>query len=487
MSLNFAIQNATSGLNATSRQAEVTANNVANANTEGYDRREAQLAAQVLAGKGAGVRVLSVERATAEAITADRRRVDAEVGEQNELASAANRLAQIVGGPDDPASLHQSFVDLETSLRELTNTPESTLSKNGVLTAAQDLATMFNTIDAQLIDLRKSADKAIAAQVDTVNAALEEVRTLNKQISRGVGVGADTTEYEAQRDDLIDTISDIVPIVTLPQDDGQMYLATTTGAMMLTSNAATFEFTEAGTITAAMDYRAGAPGSLDGLSLNGGDITPSTTGVQSISSGSLRGLFEVRDVLTVEFQSQIDALAEDLITRFTAAEPATTVPAGSAGLFTDNQTASTGTAGLAGRLQVNDLVIPPGGSLDGLSQGIYVVGTPVAGDNAQEIALLEAMTAEAAAPVASGVSGTHSATDVAAEFGSLVSSDAVGEEQRLTVKSAQQVALEQTEAAATGVDIDYELQNLTLIQTAYAANARVLQVVDQMLQTLLEI
>ena len=40
--------------------------------------------------------------------------------------------------------------------------------------------------------------------------------------------------------------------------------------------------------------------------------------------------------------------------------------------------------------------------------------------------------------------------------------------------------------SATGVDTDVELQSLTLVEQAYAANAKVLSVIDQLMQLLLE-
>lgn len=487
MSVNFAIQNAMSGLNAASVQVETVADNVANATNPDYDRKEVQLVSRATDGRGSGVRVASIDRAEARVLTGERRRADATVGEQRELMEAAQRLAQIVGGPDDANSLFQEYQDLETALRSLSDNPESTLARNSALIAAQDLVNFFNDINDSVQRLREDVDLEISRQVEFVNDTLVEIDEVNGQIAKAYNLGQDSVAFEAERDRLVDQISEIIPVETLYQDDGQVFLATTTGAMLLTGNAATFEFTPAGTITADMDYRNAAPGALDGLTLNGGDITPSNTGVQSLAGGSLRALFEVRDVTTVEFQTQIDAIAEDLITRFTAAEPGGSVPAGEAGLFTDNQAAASGVRGLAGRLEVNEEVVPPTGTLDGLSRGVWVAGAPVSGDNSQEIALLEAMTAVQAPAAATGVGGMQTAANLAAEFSSQVTQDALAEEQRMITRQSLNDALVQAEDAATGVDLDVELQNLTLIQNAYAANAQVLQVVNEMMQTLLRI
>ncbi len=52
--------------------------------------------------------------------------------------------------------------------------------------------------------------------------------------------------------------------------------------------------------------------------------------------------------------------------------------------------------------------------------------------------------------------------------------------------TARQTALADSEANEIGVDSDRELQALMLIEQAYAANARVLSVMDGLLKLLLE-
>ena len=45
----------------------------------------------------------------------------------------------------------------------------------------------------------------------------------------------------------------------------------------------------------------------------------------------------------------------------------------------------------------------------------------------------------------------------------------------------------EAELSETGVDIDSQMQDLLTIEQAYAANARVIEIANQMLQRLMEI
>lgn len=57
MSISSSLNSALSGLNAASRAAGTVSANIANAMTEGYGRRELDLSARTLGGRGAGVAV----------------------------------------------------------------------------------------------------------------------------------------------------------------------------------------------------------------------------------------------------------------------------------------------------------------------------------------------------------------------------------------------------------------------------------------------
>ena len=70
MSLNAVLSNALSGLAVAQNALDVTANNVANANTEGYSRKVAQQEAVVIDGRGAGARAIATTRMVDEFLAA---------------------------------------------------------------------------------------------------------------------------------------------------------------------------------------------------------------------------------------------------------------------------------------------------------------------------------------------------------------------------------------------------------------------------------
>jgi flagellar hook-associated protein 1 FlgK len=53
--------------------------------------------------------------------------------------------------------------------------------------------------------------------------------------------------------------------------------------------------------------------------------------------------------------------------------------------------------------------------------------------------------------------------------------------------TARQSTLAEQESHLTGVDSDAELESLMLVEQTYAANARVLSVIDELMKLLLEV
>jgi flagellar hook-associated protein 1 FlgK len=189
----------------------------------------------------------------------------------------------------------------------------------------------------------------------------------------------------------------------------------------------------------------------------------------------------------VEAQSRIDAVARDLYERF--ADPAVdpTIAGTDPGLFTDSGGAflAADEVGLAGRLRINAAVDPAaGGAVWRLRAGLSAAAPNDPGDGT----LLRAMTdaLEAARSPASGpfAGQPRSAGALADELGALWNAETQALETTLSYSGSRADAL-RTLHLQDGVDTDQEMQKLLLIEQAYAANARVISTVDQMIQTLI--
>jgi flagellar hook-associated protein 1 FlgK len=485
MSITTSLSNALTGLTAASRAAEIVSNNVSNAMTEGYGRREIVLGARTLGGLSSGVRVEGVLRDVDVAVIRDRRLADAALGGRSLTSAFLDRLGSLVGTPEDASSVTGRLAAFESALTSAASRPDSEVRLRNVLDSATALARTVKGVSDGIQAERAAADADIARQVDTLNRGLEEVRDLNAQILRLGSASRDASALADQRQRAIDQIAAIVPLREFQRDNGTVALYTTTGAALLDGRAATIGFTRTPTITPDMTLASGA---LSGLTI---DTKPVRTegAFAAFAGGSLAAAFTIRDDLAITAQARVDGLAREIVTRFQDPAVDPTLAPGAAGLFTDGTAAfvPANEAGLSARLGVNALADPArGGDLWRVRSGLGAAAPGPAGDAALLTSLASATFAVRAPATAALPATGVSLAGLAAELQSLTSRDGLTAETELGFATARQETFAALEKRG-GVDTDQEMQKLLLIEQIYAANARVITTIDSLINRLLEI
>ncbi len=489
MTIGQALNSALSGLSAASRRASVVSNNIANASTEGYSARSVSLAERNVAGVGAGVVVAGVERASAPAIAVERRGADAAFARDDATAGALQTISRLFGEPQEPGSLVGLYGAFEDGLRSLADTPDDSVLQTRVVDAANALTRSVNNLSDSIERVRGQADADIAVRVDTVNDALRGVDRLNRAIARGSVSGVDTNALIDERGRLIDRINENIPVRTIELGDGRLDLATPEGVFLLAGEAREISFTPTTLVTPQQEYAGGA-GALSGLSVDGLDITPGGGAPTAPSSGALAGLFAVRDVEAPALSRAVDAFALDIAERLDDPAVDTTRAAGAPGLFTDGGATvdATNVVGLAGRLALNSAVDPAaGGETYRLRDGVGATAPGAAGADGLLRRTRAASAAARAASAGLQTARTLTAAEAAAQASSLAAARRVDAEDARDTSQTFAETLSDAERSVTGVDTDTELQKLIEIEQAYAANARVIAVVDRLIDQLLQI
>jgi flagellar hook-associated protein 1 len=484
MTISSALNSAMSGLRAASRASELVSSNIANASTPGYARRTLS----VSSGSGGGitgVHINGVVRHVDAQVISDRRMAGSEFGYRSETSAYLNRVEDLVGTPDQQGSLSARLADFENSLITASSRPDATERLDAAAQSARDLARSINTVADGIQATRTAADRSIAEQVTRLNDTLKNIETLNFKIAAANAQKSDVSALQDQRRVLIDEVSEMVPVRVLDRDYGTVALYSTGGGILLDGRAAEIGFDPSNVITPYMSID---DGSLSGLTVNGYSVNTSSDAGR-LHGGTLGAQFEIRDELAPEAQSQMDALARDLIERFESAAVDPSLGPGDPGLFTDDGLSLDVTLepGLANRLALNSLVDPAqGGQTWRMRDGLGAATAGLSGDATLLNALSDALRDPRVPASGNFGSGNVNAIDITATFLSQLGSNRLREDQQLSFASAQFYEMTQMELAG-GVDTDAELQHLMVIEQAYAANARVIETVDQMFDALLRI
>ncbi|WP_117190932.1 flagellar hook-associated protein FlgK [Rhizobium terrae] len=502
MSLSSALSTAQSIFTNSGTQSAVVSKNIANAQNPDYVRRSAP----VITG-GNGAIIDDIVRSSNSPLLRQTIESTGIASGQRTLLDGLTEIKNLMGGNDNefsPAKLIAAFRnDMETFASKANDTGIGI----AVISSAQDLASTLNTTADKLQQIRKDADDQIKQNVNDLNALLSKFEQVNNQVKNATASGADPNDALDEREGLVKKISEIVGVTSYTRGDNDMVLYTSDGVTLFETVPRKVTFQP----TAAFDASTTGNGVyIDGVPLKAGDAANTT------AKGSLQAYMQLRDKVAPTFQKQLDEIARGLITAFAETGPASSPQTPRTGLFTYKdasgvqQTAvpsQTGTdtnadgkpdpgsllvPGLASRIFVNPVVVPPAGTPDKLRDGgingaAYVVNT--GGSSYGE--LLDKYNENLESPMV-----FDSLTEIA-DAPDLVSlaSDSMGwlEQLRSTATSADEVKTAlltrtlEAYSSTTGVSLDEELSLLLDIEQSYKAGAKLMSTVDDMMKALLEI
>ena len=299
MSLTQALNTAISGLNTAQARIAITSSNISNVNTEGYSKKIAGQETLTLDGTGAGSQIADIYRNVNEGLLREVRGELGKAGREEARYEFFQRVQTLFGTVQSDAAISQRINDLADAFEQLGVTPDQNSPRIEAIESAIQVVESFEKLSSQLQDMRDDIDDQITDEVNSANTLLSQIADLNTGIIRLKNLGQPTTELEDQRDQKLNALSKIIDITTFSRSDGSMVIYSAAGANTLldrTPNKLTF--------TQTAGFEPGTGGS--GITLNGEDIT------DTLRTGTLKGLFEMRDAEIPAINDQVNELAGEL-------------------------------------------------------------------------------------------------------------------------------------------------------------------------------
>ncbi len=305
--LSLALNTARSGLLTNQAALDVVANNVSNANTEGYTRKDPQFQSRTVAGAGAGVQLSQISRSVDEGL---RRNIREELGALNAMdarGSYFSRIQDLFGRPEENSSLSHILAEFSGATQSLAVNPQDALAQREMVRWGQEVAVKFNRMGDSIQNLRLEADQRIGQAVDEINGLLRNIAELNNDIGRNGAVGLDTGDLRDQRDLALERLSGLMDIRTFTGGSGEVVVLTADGQKLADNRATTLSHVSASFMGAGATH---GEGDLDGIYVGAAIAQNDIT--NSLRSGELAGLVEMRDTILPNLQNQIDELAAEL-------------------------------------------------------------------------------------------------------------------------------------------------------------------------------
>ena len=232
----------------------------------------------------------------------------------SQRASFHDQLQRIYGQPGSTTTFDALFNDFTTAAQALATSPDSALTRTGLLGAAQALAQQLNIMTSSIQTLRSQADLGISNDVVQVNQALQKIASINQQLATGGADDNTATVLKDQRDLAIDQLAKLMDIRVVQGANNQVTVYSGAGFQLVGNEASRLAFTATGTITPSMLWNADPTKSdLGTISLIGPDgAAIDLLAAGGIRSGELAAYVEMRDRTLVQAQGQLDELAAQM-------------------------------------------------------------------------------------------------------------------------------------------------------------------------------
>jgi flagellar hook-associated protein 1 FlgK len=464
---------ATRSLSTQRNGTEVAGHNLANVNTPGYSRQRVAIETSLTIpsefgpqGTGAdAVAIVQIRdilldrqlvgetsvRGSYEARQKALQVLQSVLGQQIDRQATGAEGAAAANGVGGQHGIAEEMSDLFASFQSLSTNPTSMAERQVLLMKAQSLAARFNQVSQQFTEVRDTLSESLAGDVDQANLALQDIAELNGQIIAaeldGKGQANDLRDARQKR---IEDLAKLVHIDTTTNSNGSVDIAV--DGVTLVAGPRVQDTLET--------YDAGGGQFLVRTATGGTAI--------NVTGGTMQGTIEARDSDLVTLQTNLDALATNLISEVNAVH--------ATGFGLNNTTGEnffTGTT--AADMGVNAALISDPAAI----QASGVAGA--VGNNSIAVAL--AQLADKKLPALGNQTLLEHYGQSVAQLGQALN----GTNSQLTNQQIVERMLLRQRDSISGVSLDEEMTDLIKFQRAFEASAKLIVTIDEMLETVMSL
>ena len=296
------------GVQAYRQSLSVTGQNIANINTDGYNKRSADIAevAGVSGGptnvsdqSGLGVRVNKIRRSFDTFLADKTRTTTSDYNKLDNFVKNLNSLENMLL-PED-SDLGTFIGRFFSSLQDIASRPDDVSARTVAVESGKALANSFNSYDRSLTNFKSGALKEINNQVEKANLSLKQISQINKLV-RSSGNSAASNDILDARDLSLKELSKLINFTTEVDETGAANLRlgdSGKGPVLI-------QGVSYGTVTSSSDEKNVV------LNINRAGLSYPGNG---LSGGVISGLSEYYN-LVESVQNDISNLAEKLSAEF---------------------------------------------------------------------------------------------------------------------------------------------------------------------------
>jgi flagellar hook-associated protein 1 FlgK len=464
MSLGNVLNMARTAMSAHQTALQVASQNISNATTEGYSRQRVELTTALptvfpYGSVGTGVKIAGVTQARDTLLDAAFRQGSSGAFAADTTNTALSQIQSILGEPSD-VGLSAALDAYWSAWSDLAADPTNSAAKSMVRETGNTVANTLNRFASQLDQVDQNNRERMNVDVGQVNQLTNEIAGLNNQIVSAESGGQSANDLRDARNRALDQLANLVGGQVVEHQNGSV--AVYTGGRLLVD----------GTTVHTLQVDDGQPPSI-----SFGNGSPPIGGI----GGSLGAEIVVSSTTIPNVMSRLDSLAKGLVEKVNAIHSTGTVFTGTppvssaAGNFFDATRLTARNIRLDATL-TSATVASAGASASGPGNN----GTALAIAGLRDAAV--GFTTSGGLPVSTTRFG-----DFYNETVGFVATATRHAEDEATVQHTLASNADTRRQSVSGVSTDEELIKVIEAQHAYQGAARLVSVVDEMMQTLVDL
>lgn len=456
-----------SGMMATKAAIATTGHNISNANTEGYSRQRVLTTTETPQSGmghliGSGTRVSRVERVNDEYIDKQVRNGARDMAHMEEKDIVLKQTEDIFNEMNGDG-LNRLISRFFNEFRKLSNEPDNEAMRQSVRESSQAMVNDFHRIRNEVEEVRKHIDSRVSGDLSEVNALADEISALNQQIKE-VAVHGVPNDLLDKRDMAVKKLATYFDVSVHKDREGHV-MVDVKGVGPLVSGPISQKFTAA---TSPADDQGKPEGSVDVAT--SGSSSPVT---HQLRGGKVGALIEARDKTLSTVLDRLDELAFQMTDAVNQIHTQGVTRHGATGVEFFKRLGSQSRA--SEFIELSDAV----------RGNVNHIATAAAQDSPGDNRIALAI---------SGLQGQRIMNEGKSSFddwyNSIVSDVGVATaKNRLGMNQQKDIItqLNKMRDQVSGVSIDEETANLMQYQHTFDASAKVLQIADELMKTVLDL
>jgi flagellar hook-associated protein 1 FlgK len=300
-SIGMILNIATTALNAQQYGMGVTAQNIANVNTEGYSRQNPVLVAKqpLMYGGlllGRGVDTEKVSRSSDQFIENKLMQEKSNMSSSSEM----EKYMQVLEGffnENSGTSISTMVSDFWNRWYDISNNPSGASERISLYEQSVLLSEQFNALGTDLIQIDTDLTGAVTSGIETINKITHEIAQVNGQI---VSMEANNVanDLRDKRNTLVSELNEYLDVQAFEQSDGSLTIVAARGCTLVHGNS-DYDLEMGGTNGDRVRWQNSSGSYVD--------IT------NYLSNGKLGGWLDMRDEIIAKNQLDLNALAKEFI------------------------------------------------------------------------------------------------------------------------------------------------------------------------------